>query len=118
MSQNQIKKLLLILSIIFIFLLELLSIKLQPEQIQIEKLNNLTIKDQGKLILTQGQISKTNYNSDYLSFYLKNSSIQFIFFANKFIELKEGQEVQIKGKIDFYRNKTQVIVDKLISLSS
>jgi hypothetical protein len=97
MSPPQIKKLLFIISIFLIFILILLSTSINPLQYS-------------------GIIEKTNYNQDSISFYLKNLSIQFIIFTNKFIMLKENQQIKIQGKLEVYKNKTQVLVDKIALL--
>ena len=113
MPNTQIKRALLISSILLIFILLIISIKTKPKTYNLEELKNLAYKDNEKTIQTSGIIEKTNYNQNSISFYLKNSSIQLIIFSNKFIDLKENQQLSVIGKLNFYKNKTQVLVDEI-----
>jgi len=117
MENKTIKKLLLILSIISIFILIIFAVKNNPKEISLEKLNNLTINDEGKSIKTTGIIEKSNYQSNLIAINLKNSTIQFILFSKKFIYFEKDVKVGLTGKIEFYNNHPQILVDRLRILS-
>jgi len=106
-------KILFILSLIFILILVFLAQISQPKQISINYLNNLSLKNKEEKISLTGEIQKIDYYQNKISFYLKNSKTEFVIFTNKILNLKQDNSVYLEGKIDFYKNSPQIIVDKI-----
>jgi DNA/RNA endonuclease YhcR with UshA esterase domain len=44
---------------------------------------------------------------------LENRQAELILFDAKFIELEKGDIIKFKGREEFYRNKTQIVVDRI-----
>lgn len=88
-------KILLLLSILGIFVLLTLSIFLQKP-------------------IIQGKISSINQKTKSISIYLENNSTEIILFTNKLINIQKQDNIQVYGKQEAYRNKTQIIANKII----
>lgn len=93
------RKLILILSILGIFILLGLAIFLKESPI------------------AQGKINSINFKTNSVSIYLDNNSTEIVLFTNKVLNLKKEDEVQIYGKQEVYRNKTQIIAEKIVKLN-
>ena len=84
------------------FILSLLSILL---------LLFLTQLNQEPII--QGKIKSIQYGNNKISVYLENSTTEIIIFTNKILDLKQQQEIKVWGKQETYKNKEQVVADKI-----
>jgi hypothetical protein len=111
--QNQIPLLLLASSIIGILFLFVISQNLEIKEIPLNKLSNQNL---GEKILVKGKIQEISYQKSSIEIVLENqnkSNLEIIMFTDKILNLKQNQTVQIYGKLDSYRNKLQLIVDKI-----
>lgn len=73
----------------------------------------LFISQTSNQITMQGEIKNIYYNKGSISIQLENNQTQIIFFTNKILNIKQGQNITAKGKLETYKNKTQFIADKI-----
>ncbi len=63
-----------------------------------------------------GTIESIQYSENKITIYLENSEIPLIIFDNKILTLKKGDKIKFIGKDDLYKNKPQIIVDRISAL--
>lgn len=107
------RNLFFILSLTSILILIFISQTIPLKNFSPEDLQNISTKNKEKKISTIGEIQKIDYYQNRISFYLKNSKTEFVIFTDKILNLKQDDSVYIEGKIDFYKNSPQIIVDKI-----
>ena len=64
--------------------------------------------------IIQGTVSSIQYGNNKITIYLENQDQQIILFTNQLLNLNKGQQITIWGKEEIYKNKTQIIADKII----
>jgi|TARA_B100001971_G_scaffold164893_1_gene155443 DNA/RNA endonuclease YhcR with UshA esterase domain len=92
----KIKNILLLLSLFFILILIFLS-------------QTATNKETGK-------ISEIEYSDNKITIILEDKAEKLIIFDNKFLDLKKGNKISFEGKKDLYKNKKQIIIEKIYCL--
>ncbi len=90
------KKLVFILSIISIILLSLLS-------------NHTEIV---------GKIKNINYYPERIDIYLEDLNEPIIIFTNKILNLSKEDIIRVEGTRETYKNKEQIIANKIIKINS
>jgi len=60
-----------------------------------------------------GKIQKIQYKENRIILCIENTSSEFIVFSERFLNIKNGDIIEIYGRKDNYRGKPQVIVDKI-----
>jgi hypothetical protein len=71
----------------------------------------LIVLVQNQKPLATGEIQSLTYNNDITLIKIKNLSEEIIVFD--FLYLENNASVQVYGKREFYKNKTQIIADKI-----
>jgi len=70
--------------------------------------------------IKEGKISSIKYSTNKITITLKNQTTPLIIFENKrdnkILDLKKGDKMQFKGRENTYKNKKQIIIDKIIKL--
>jgi len=66
--------------------------------------------------ITQGKISSIAYKSNLITINLENNEQEIVLFTNKILDLKENQTIKVYGTQETYKNKKQIIADKIIKL--
>lgn len=64
--------------------------------------------------ITTGKIEKINPQKNKISIFLKNNPPEIVLFTDKVVELKQEQEIEIYGRQEKYKNKLQIIADKIV----
>jgi DNA/RNA endonuclease YhcR with UshA esterase domain len=80
----------------------------------LEILTLLILTQTIKGIRKEGVIEKIDYSSNKITLTITNLSKELIIFENKRIKLKEGDQIVLWGKEETYKNKEQIIVEKII----
>ncbi|MGC9309759.1 MAG: hypothetical protein ACP5D2_03650 [Candidatus Nanoarchaeia archaeon] len=62
-----------------------------------------------------GTITSIKYQQSRITITLNNSNLTYIIFTNQILNLKQGQTITIKGYEEEYKNKKQIIVNKIIT---
>ena len=88
-------KIFFILSLLFIFLLLILTTQITPPKIT-------------------GKITNIQYKGAYLLLSIENNSQEIIIFTNHLLKIKKQDNITIYGRTEKYQNKTQFIADKII----
>ena len=69
--------------------------------------------------IIEGTISEIKYSQNKITILLKNQETEIILFTeNPLINLKENKQIAVYGKKEIYKNKPQIIADKIIYLNS
>ena len=111
--QNQISIITLIISAIGILFLFVVSQNLEAKEISIDNISNQNL---GEKVMIKGKIQEINYQKNSIELVLENqnkSKLEIIMFTDKILNLKQNQTVQIYGKVDSYKNKLQIIIDRI-----
>jgi len=61
----------------------------------------------------QGKIESVKSYSERIIIKIENSSTELVIFKINFIELKKGDLVEFQGRNDVYKNKEQIIINKI-----
>ncbi|MFH0711632.1 MAG: hypothetical protein V1889_00735 [archaeon] len=61
-----------------------------------------------------GTIQSIQLSNDKIIIQLENNSVELILFDISHINLSKGDTIKFQGRRDTYKNKEQIIVDKLI----
>ena len=109
----KIHRTLFILAILGIFFLLAFSKFTEPKLINLNE-NNFQ-NENGKITL-QGKIEKINFYPSSSLIFLENSKLEIIVFTN-YLELKKGDQIEIQGRKEVYKNKTQLIADRINCLN-
>lgn len=67
--------------------------------------------------IIQGTIKEIKYGNNKITIQLENHNQEIILFSNKILNLQAGQNISIQGKQEVYKNKTQIIADKILKLN-
>ncbi|PIN77253.1 hypothetical protein COV15_02810 [Candidatus Woesearchaeota archaeon CG10_big_fil_rev_8_21_14_0_10_34_12] len=105
-----IDKLLLIISFVFIFILLILSLIIEPKLTQINQLNPIQLDS---LVKIQGQLIKIQQKSQITILTIQDSSgiIEAVLFERT--RLQENQTIEVIGKLSKYNNQLQINIDKI-----
>ena len=60
-----------------------------------------------------GTIDSIQFNENTIKIQLEKNPTELILFETNFIPLKKGDSIKFQGRYDVYKNKTQIIVDKI-----
>ena len=63
--------------------------------------------------LQEGTIKSIRVSGTTARIQLENNPAELILFDAKFIELEKGNIIKFEGREEFYRNKTQIVVDRI-----
>lgn len=103
------KGIFLTISIIGILFLLFLSCTIEPKEIEINKIDKKYIN---KKIQTKGRVIKIkNYKNDFQIFTIQNNKT--IDVLTKPINLSKNQTVLVKGKVNLYKEKLQILADEI-----
>lgn len=91
------EKLLLFLSIIGILIIILLSQIITPTY--------------------TGKITSIQSSNNKITIEIENSLTELILFETTFINLTKGKTIEFQGRKDTYKNKPQIIIDKITKLA-
>lgn len=61
----------------------------------------------------EGTIKSIQISSNKITIQLENYSAELIIFDTNYLNLKKGDNIEFQGKRDTYKNKEQVIIDKI-----
>ena len=64
--------------------------------------------------IIEGKIKSIQHGNNKITIYLENNNQEIIIFTNKILNLQPKQNIKIYGKQEIYKNKTQIIADKII----
>tara|TARA_Y100000310_G_C20656328_1_gene802169 strand:- start:319 stop:603 length:285 start_codon:yes stop_codon:yes gene_type:complete len=67
--------------------------------------------------IIQGKVESINYGNNKITLQLENHNQEIILFSNQILNLQQGQDISIQGREEIYKNKTQIIADKIIKLN-
>ena len=95
MKQKTITKILFLLSLIGVFILLILSQNQKP--------------------IIHGKIQKINYGNNKISIFLQNNQIEIVLFTNQILNLQKDQQINVYGYEEKYKDKQQIIVDKIVT---
>ena len=62
----------------------------------------------------EGKIKSIKYGNNRIIINLENHNQEIIIFSTQLLNLQQGQESLIHGRQETYKNKTQIIADKII----
>jgi len=110
MNQENLQKILLIISILGIFVLLLISYELKPREF-----SNQT-NQPGDLTIT-GKITSITYHTNSISLKLENQNLEIILLENLLININKGDNVTIIGKLEQQSNQTTLLVNKIIKIN-
>lgn len=105
-----------VVSILGILLICLLAVVLEPEQIQISRINE---KSLDKFVKIQGYginphvIEDENSRYAFTIFKLQDNSGEIEVIFSKPVELKNFQEIQVIGKVSSYQDQLQIEAYKI-----
>jgi len=60
-----------------------------------------------------GTIESIQSSNNKIIIQLENTQTELIIFDTPFITLKKGDTVEFQGRQDVYKNRTQIIIDKI-----
>lgn len=63
-----------------------------------------------------GTIKSIQTSNNKITINLENNSTELIIFNTPFINLKKGNAIEFQGKRNIYKNKEQIIIDKMFIL--
>tara|TARA_Y100000310_G_scaffold345856_1_gene471521 strand:+ start:1937 stop:2224 length:288 start_codon:yes stop_codon:yes gene_type:complete len=63
-----------------------------------------------------GKIESIRYSPNKIIISLENQEENLVIFENKIFNLKKGNKILYQGKKDIYKEKEQIIIDKIICL--
>jgi len=86
-------KILFLLSLFLILFLLLFSMMSQKEQV--------------------GTVESIQYSENKITINIEDSLIPLIIFESKVLNLKEKDKIKFTGKEEVYKNRTQIIVDRI-----
>ena len=58
-------------------------------------------------------IESIQSSSNKIIIQIENTETELILFDTPFINLKKGDTIEFQGRQDIYKNKTQIIIDKI-----
>ena len=58
-------------------------------------------------------IESISSSSNKIIIQIENNPAELIIFDTPFINLKKGDTIEFQGRQDIYKNKTQIIIDKI-----
>ena len=61
----------------------------------------------------EGKIESIQNSNHKIIIKIENSSTELILFEKRFIDLKKGDIIKFQGKADTYKDKKQIIVDRI-----
>ena len=61
-----------------------------------------------------GTIKSIQYSNNKITIQLENNSVELILFDTTNINLSKGDTIKFQGKRETYKNKEQIIADKII----
>ena len=64
--------------------------------------------------LIQGEIEKVKYQQNSISILVNSTEI--IIFTSQILNLQKGDKIEVYGKKEIYKNKEQIIADKIIKI--
>jgi hypothetical protein len=64
--------------------------------------------------IIKGKIKSIQHGNNKIIIYLENHNQEIIIFTNEILNLQPNQYITIYGKQEIYKNKTQIIADKII----
>jgi RecG-like helicase len=116
----QLSKIIFLCAIAGVMILLALPQFLEPEKLSLNQSLNFSMKNLNKQILVQGTLESvrcypTEYSDNLCKIHLKNSKQDFTLFSNKNLNstLIKNTNITIEGRLDFYKNQTQIIVDRI-----
>jgi len=115
MKEKTLLKIALMCSVAGIVLLFLFSENIEIDEKAIDKINMGSI---GEYVKIKGTISKLIDTESVMILTIQQpSQITVVLFKKRPIELREGNYVEIIGKIEDYKGKTEIIADKIRVIS-
>lgn len=115
MKEKTLLKIALLCSVVGIVLLFLVSENIEIDEKAIDKINMDNIGDYVKI---KGQLSKIIDTESVMILTIQQpSQITVVLFKKRPIELREGNYVEVIGKIEDYEGKTEIIADKIRVIS-
>ena len=61
-----------------------------------------------------GTIKSIKYSENKITIHLENQNETLIIFNSQQLNLKTGDEISFQGKLETYKGKKQIIIDKII----
>lgn len=110
-KKKRIIKSLFLSSIIGLFILMLILINQKPDYIQ--NCEDIKSADINKKVIIKGEIKNEQIYSGREIISLTSCEIPIIIFSRKVLIFPEDKEIEIKGKIERYNNKLQIIAEKV-----
>ncbi len=65
--------------------------------------------------IIEGTISEIKYSQNKITILLENQETEIILFDLKQFDFRQGQKITVYGTQETYKNKPQIIADKIIS---
>ncbi len=66
----------------------------------------------------EGNIKSVDYGNNKITIYLNNKENPIIVFENSILNLKNGDTIIAYGKNDLYRQKQQLIAEKIVKITN
>jgi len=115
-SDKQLMKFCIVVSVIGIAALFFIVESIEPKTVEISGLNKQMI---GQFVKINGKASNVYNNEGTLFLTLNNpddgSIIKIVMFKNN-LEIKEGNFIEVTGKLELYKNELEVIASSITSV--
>lgn len=73
---------------------------------------NIIISEQTNYKI-RGEVKELHYTKNKITLKIEEDKNEYIIFTKEMLNLKKGDRIEIEGKKEFYKNKEQIIVNKI-----
>ncbi len=110
MKDNTFLKISLVWSLIGLFLLLLLAYFSEPQVIKISDME----QNVGKSVVIFGTVENARYGStSFIDLSDKTGNTTVVLFAEPQNKTQTGEQIGVKGKVQFYKNNFELIADEI-----
>ncbi|MEM2954426.1 MAG: hypothetical protein QW625_00525 [Candidatus Nanoarchaeia archaeon] len=102
-------------SILGLFLLIIIAIYTEPREINLKDLENHI----GQRIIVKAEVKEITYKNNVVFLTLRQNRYEAyaVYFNNPIYDIFPGDFVVIKGKVQIYKDKTEIVIEELACLS-